>query len=766
MRQAMQTEHEVFAEALSFPEPAARTEYLDRICGTDQMKRQRLNELLKLHESAGSVLDRRPNEMIESLTDDGDDDGDTVDSTVPSLDHVLKMLLPFLEPATQPDSLGRLGHYELLEILGQGGYGIVFKAMDTRLSRLVAVKILSPHLATTSPPRRRFLREARAAAAVRHENVVQIYAVEESPIPHLVMEFVSGETLQQRSDRMGPLEPAEVIRLGQQIARGLAAAHAQGLIHRDIKPCNILIADGIEPVAKLSDFGLARTVDDASMSQSGIVIGTPMYMSPEQVTGEEVDQRTDLFSFGSVLYLMAAGRPPFRATSTLAVLKRVAEDRPRSIRDVISDVPEGLCRLIARLHSKEREDRFSTAKDVESALGVCLIETKPTLSRRLQQFLMTRSGRITSAVMILLLVGVVISESLGQTDFIARTASLADVKSNPTSINQAAASDVAALPGNVPAPELTLVPSVGLGPVDSASRTPEPANTTIAKTTLATKVETNQEMTPETVDVPTKQPVDAVFLSNWDKAVGLMSAEDQAEAVRAKLKQLNPGFDLSGVNFSIEEGVIRELRIYPALMLADITPLRALRSLKTLRIMDRGICTNIEALRGLPLEHLEIVGTEVRDLSPLKGMPLTYLGIWPFAGDDLSPLRGMKLKDGNLGGGTILRDLEPLRGMPLESFCLNHTDVHDLSPLAGMPLKRLEIQNTKVKDLTPLAGAPLEFLAFANTEVTDLNQLQGFSKLSELRLDADAARDKTVLKGLPELKTINGVPAAEFLANP
>ncbi len=257
----MPSEHEVFTEALSFSEAAARTEYLDRVCGTDMLKRQRLNELLKLHESVDSVLDRRPQEMIESLQA-GDDPSESTSSS-PHL--MLPTIQPYLEPPTLANSLGRLSHYELLEVLGQGGYGIVFKALDTKLNRLVAVKILSPHLASTSPPRRRFLREARAAAAVRHEHVVQIYAVEESPIPYLVMEFVSGETLQQRSDRLGPFEPVEVVRLGQQIARGLAAAHEQGLIHRDIKPCNILIADGIEPVAKLRDFGLASKVDEARM---------------------------------------------------------------------------------------------------------------------------------------------------------------------------------------------------------------------------------------------------------------------------------------------------------------------------------------------------------------------------------------------------------------------------------------------------------------------------------------------------------------------
>src|SRR4029077_11179695 len=147
----------------------------------------------------------------------------------------------FLAPPRRPDSLGRIGHYEVLEVLGRGGFGIVFRAFDDALQRVVAVKVLAPQMAATSPARKRFLREARASAQVRHENVVQVYAVEEKPLPYLVMEFIPGETLQQRLDRVGPLEVPELLSIGRQIAEGLAAAHATGLIHRDIKPGNVII---------------------------------------------------------------------------------------------------------------------------------------------------------------------------------------------------------------------------------------------------------------------------------------------------------------------------------------------------------------------------------------------------------------------------------------------------------------------------------------------------------------------------------------------
>src|SRR5262249_50923963 len=157
--------------------------------------------------------------------------------------HGEENALSFLQPSPKPGSLGRLAHYEVLEVLGRGAFGIVLKAFDEKLHRVVAIKVMAPQLASTSPPRKRFLREARAAAGIHHENVVTIYAIEDQPIPYLVMEYIAGETLQQKLDRSGPLDVPEVLRIGRQIASGLAAAHAMGLIHRDIKPSNILLED-------------------------------------------------------------------------------------------------------------------------------------------------------------------------------------------------------------------------------------------------------------------------------------------------------------------------------------------------------------------------------------------------------------------------------------------------------------------------------------------------------------------------------------------
>jgi serine/threonine protein kinase len=189
-------------------------------------------------------------------------------------------------------------HHEVLEVLGRGGMGVVLKAHDEKLQRIVALKVLAPPFAADPTARQRFVCEARAAAGIRHQNVVDIHAVEEADgLPFLVMEYLTGGTLHERIER-GSLPIEEMLRIGHQAAEGLAAAHARGLIHRDVKPSNILLADG---VVKLTDFGLARTIDDIRISQEGVVVGTPKYMSPEQARGEAIDARSDLFSLGSVL---------------------------------------------------------------------------------------------------------------------------------------------------------------------------------------------------------------------------------------------------------------------------------------------------------------------------------------------------------------------------------------------------------------------------------------------------------------------------------
>jgi len=210
-------------------------------------------------------------------------------------------VLKLLAPTDDDRMLGRWGAYEVMGVVGTGGMGVVLKALDAALNRYVAIKVLAPHLGSSGAARKRFSREAQASAAVVHDNVIEIYGVAETAgLPYLVMPYVRGPSLQRRLDNEGPLTAVEVLRVGMQAAAGLAAAHAQGLVHRDVKPANILLADGIERV-KLTDFGLARAADDASLTKTGVIAGTPQYMSPEQARGEAVDQRSDLFSLQRAL---------------------------------------------------------------------------------------------------------------------------------------------------------------------------------------------------------------------------------------------------------------------------------------------------------------------------------------------------------------------------------------------------------------------------------------------------------------------------------
>ncbi len=287
-----------------------------------------------------------------------------------------KVELDFLAPSENRESLGRLGPYEIIGVLGQGGMGVVLKAFEPALSRVVAIKVLAPQMAASGAARKRFSREAKAAAAVVHDHVVAIHAVDDDPksgLPYLVMPYVAGRSLQDRIDREGPLRIEEVLRIGMQTALGLAAAHAQGLVHRDIKPSNILLENGVERV-KITDFGLARAIDDASRSQSGVVAGTPQYMSPEQADGESVDHRSDLFSLGSVLYAMCAGHSPFRAKTTMGVLRRVCDEEPRPLVEINREVPESLEAVIRRLHAKDPAGRYQSAAEVAEVLGWQLAE--------------------------------------------------------------------------------------------------------------------------------------------------------------------------------------------------------------------------------------------------------------------------------------------------------------------------------------------------------------------------------------------------------
>ncbi len=267
----------------------------------------------------------------------------------------------------------RIGDCEVTRLIGYGGMGLVYEAFDPALLRSVAIKVLAPGLAGDPLARERFAREARAAAAVRHENVITIHAVSESNgLPYILMEYLAGGSLQDLLDRRGRPDWRVAARVGAEVASGLAAAHARGLVHRDIKPSNILLAEAETPgepgPAKISDFGLARVADDSRLTRSGVVAGTPMYMSPEQALSEPLDHRADLFSLGSVLYALCTGRDPFPDGTPVVVLRQVCDMTPTPVRVLNPAVPEWLAAVIERLHAKRPGDRFASAAEVAGLL--------------------------------------------------------------------------------------------------------------------------------------------------------------------------------------------------------------------------------------------------------------------------------------------------------------------------------------------------------------------------------------------------------------
>lgn len=362
-------ERTVFLTALEKEDSAQRKAYLDGACADDAALRARVEGLLQAHEREGNFLNVPAVEQLAAPNSVASPDVTEAETPFEAEDNTD---LSFLAPSNKPGSLGRLGHFEIQGVVGCGGMGIVLRAVDETLQRVVALKVMAAPLAVNGTGRQRFAREARAAAAVRDEHVVNIHAVQETgERPYLAMEYIAGQSLQERLDRSGPLAIKEVLRIGMQIARGLAAAHKQGLIHRDIKPSNILLENGVERV-KITDFGLARAVDDVSLTQSGVISGTPQYMSPEQARGEATDQRSDLFSLGSVLYAMCAGRPPFRASGTMGVLKRVCEEPARPLSEINPELPGWLAAIIDKLLAKDPAKRYQSAAEVAELLNQCL----------------------------------------------------------------------------------------------------------------------------------------------------------------------------------------------------------------------------------------------------------------------------------------------------------------------------------------------------------------------------------------------------------
>lgn len=327
--------------------------------------------------------------------------GDTSIGMRGSSPDLQTMVSEILKPAESTDELGRLGHYRVTRVLGAGGMGVVFEAEDTLLHRSVALKAMKPSVAANPSAKKRFLREARGMAAIEHDHVITIHQVgEDGDVPFLAMQMLKGESLADRLAREGSLSVNEGLRITREVATGLDAAHRQGLVHRDIKPDNIWLetrAEGQEPRAegasasdetsppgspppalgqfrvKILDFGLARAVEEESqLTQSGMIVGTPNYLAPEQAAGQTVDARSDLFSLGIVLYQMLSGKRPFQRSTLLATLAAIGADAPPPLDASFEHVAPAIRELIEKLLAKDPEQRYASAAELIRAIDQVL----------------------------------------------------------------------------------------------------------------------------------------------------------------------------------------------------------------------------------------------------------------------------------------------------------------------------------------------------------------------------------------------------------
>ncbi|MGE5144156.1 MAG: serine/threonine-protein kinase, partial [Acidobacteriota bacterium] len=303
------------------------------------------------------------------------------------------------------------GRYSIERELGRGGMGVVYLAREVRLDRPVALKLLPPRLAEQAAPRERFLREARLAAKLSHPNIIPIYAVDEiADYVFFAMAYVEGETLTERVRNRGPLPAGDATRLLREIAWALAYAHAQGVIHRDVKPDNIILEAG-SGRALVADFGIAAQVSGAAGVDGGDVIGTPEFMSPEQALGEKVDAKSDLYALGVVGYFMLSGRLPFTGTKATEVLAKQVTEAARPVAAVADGTPRRLAQTIDKCLAKEKDDRPESAAALAEQMGLAL-EQRRELPVPLRVFA-KRAGRFRDFRAFLYLVGTTMVSAIG-----------------------------------------------------------------------------------------------------------------------------------------------------------------------------------------------------------------------------------------------------------------------------------------------------------------------------------------------------------------
>lgn len=593
---------------------------------------------------------------------------------------------PFLAPPLEPGDLGRLAHYRVLDVLGHGGMGMVFRAEDTRLKRQVALKVVHPRRAGDLSFRDRFLREASSAAALQHESIISIFHFgHEGDVSYLDMELLRGQSLEERLRSGLAFAPQEIADIALQIAHGLGAAHEQGLIHRDIKPANIFLVarKSSKPHVKILDFGL--TLNHRELDRhtgSGVIVGTLAYMAPEQARGEKVDARADLFSLGCVLYEMATGQVPFDGSSSLAILSALAVATPIPVREQNPAIPEGLAKLIEQLLEKEPHNRPATAQAVAEQLGAIateIVEPPPTrpapkaLEASRRSWIATRTGLVGLALALPLILGGVI--------VLVR---LANGSWKEIEVPEGKRLEISAQGDH------RFIPDTG------AAKFP---------------------------------PLDP----SWARQLAGLDSPARIPLVSQELIRRNPGFD-GRLETAFDGKVLTRLQLFTD-NVVDLTPLQALRDLHWLVAggskPGEGKLIDLSPLEGLPLRTLDCGWNRIEDLTPLHNMPLRTLHVGGNRVSDLSPLRGLPLEHLQVWSNP-LSDITPLRGMQLIKLQIASTRVSDLSPLRGMPLKWLVFDRTPVSDVSAISGLPLESVHLTYDPQRDAHWLHSVPTLREI----------------------------------
>jgi serine/threonine protein kinase/Leucine-rich repeat (LRR) protein len=659
----------------------------------------------------------------------------------------------FLAAPSQPDEIGRLGPYRVLKVLGKGGMGVVFLAQDPQLRRSVALKAMLPEFAGEPTARRRFLREARAAAGLKHDHIVAIYHVgEERGAPFFVMELLEGESLQQRLQR-GPLPLAASLRIGREVAEGLAAAHVGGVIHRDIKPANIWL-DGQRGRAIILDFGLARTtlVKETRLSQLGQILGTPAYMAPEQITDATVDFRCDLYSLGVILYELATGRPPFTARDVTDLLMAVVEQAPAEPRTLNPSAPVALNALILRLLAKKPADRPASAQAVVAELSALeaaqrlatpapAVPATPLPPRR--SLPLAAGGLAALGALVLVPLTCLLGAALW------RLATNQEQEVQQTSVAG------------------TTAPLVPVAVPSTPKQKQETPREPVVKTAAADdrQVAIWVLSTGGSVGI-TKRSGLIVVLNDlpegtWEvNNITVGNKKKVGDADLQRLKVLTKLQSLSLANAQVSDAGLEQLKTHPALGSlnlrmtqvgnAGMKHVAALPKLMYLLLMNTKVGdAGLEYLKPvLPgLLTLELAGTPVSDAGLVHLEPATRL-----------KYLNLSCKLVSDAGLKHLKTLTSLETLALSGSAVTGAGLEHLKALPE--LKRLELRSTGVDDtaLERLALLKLTYLVLGQTKITNegLKHLRTLGQLQHLMLDHTAVDDAGLehLAGLSNLQAL------------